>query len=177
MVALALSALATGTDAYANALNSNSVIQDGIEYYVETDKPAYSLGEDVCIFSRVTNMTDTDVTFQFANQQQFMFAVYDSDTMIWLTPTLVSPALSSLTLHPGESASSSEVWDQTYRAGTEAPWYWEEEFPSPPGVFDVFGGLMYYALQMGSVPIEIVPEPSTLTLLCAGAFFLRLRRR
>jgi len=39
-------------------VNSNSVIKDGIEYYIETDKAVYELGEDVELFFRMTNLTD-----------------------------------------------------------------------------------------------------------------------
>ena len=36
-----------GNASVARAVNSNSIVQDDIEYYMQTDKSVYDLGEDV----------------------------------------------------------------------------------------------------------------------------------
>ena len=36
-------------------VNSNSIIKDNIEYYIQTDKSVYKLGEKVEMLYRVTN--------------------------------------------------------------------------------------------------------------------------
>jgi hypothetical protein len=52
--------LGTAQVAKANLVNSNSIIQDGIEYYIQTDKFVYDLGENVEILYRVTNLRDEE---------------------------------------------------------------------------------------------------------------------
>ncbi len=39
-------------------VGSNFVVQDGIEYYMQTDKSVYDLGEDVEMSYRVTNQRE-----------------------------------------------------------------------------------------------------------------------
>ncbi len=51
IVALALTACAK-----ANLIDSNSIVQDDIEYYMQTNKSVYDLGEDVELLYRVTNL-------------------------------------------------------------------------------------------------------------------------
>jgi len=48
--------------AKATIIDSNSIIKDGIEYYIQTDKAVYDLGENVEILYRVTNLTDNPVS-------------------------------------------------------------------------------------------------------------------
>jgi hypothetical protein len=58
----------------ANAtVNSNSIIQDDIEYYIQTDKSVYNLGEDVEMLYRVTNLRSEDVEFYFPNSPAWNF--------------------------------------------------------------------------------------------------------
>jgi hypothetical protein len=54
-------------------VNSNSIIQDDIEYYIQTDKSVYNLGEDVEMLYRVTNLRSEDVEFYFPNSPAWNF--------------------------------------------------------------------------------------------------------
>jgi len=81
IVALALAGM---EEARGSCVDSNSVVQDGIEYYMQTDKSVYSLGENVKMLYRVTNLSDSNsVTFEFSNLQQWSFEVRDGTTTIW----------------------------------------------------------------------------------------------
>jgi hypothetical protein len=40
----------------ATLVNSNSIVQDDIEYYIQTNKAVYDLGENVEMLYRVTNL-------------------------------------------------------------------------------------------------------------------------
>ncbi len=67
-IALIVSAiLITERSAKANLVNSNSIVEDDIEYYMQTDKDVYDLGENVEMLYRVTNLGSEDVSFTFPN--------------------------------------------------------------------------------------------------------------
>ena len=89
--------LCTAAISEATLVNSNSIVQDGIEYYIQTDKAVYDLGENVEILYRVTNLSDEAVMFVFAYQQQCFFEIWDDETRIWGWPKLVNPAFSDFT--------------------------------------------------------------------------------
>jgi len=55
--------LALAGCAKANLVDSNSIVQDGIKYYLQTDKAVYSLGENVEILYRITNLRDEEWRF------------------------------------------------------------------------------------------------------------------
>lgn len=67
--AIALVVLVLGTASFAMAIpDSNSTVLDDIEYYVQTDKSVYDLGENVEMLYRVTNLGDEDETFSVTVQ-------------------------------------------------------------------------------------------------------------
>jgi len=141
--------------ARATCADSNFVIKDGIEYYMQTDKAVYSLGEKVKMMYRVTNLSNQDVTFWFANQQQSYFKVSDGTTRIWYWPHQVSPATSVFTLGPGEYKGYFVEWTMVNEITGNLV---------TPGTYDVTGVLFrvedpakrYVPV---SVQIEIMAEP------------------
>ena len=134
--------LASEVPAKANLVDSNSVVQDGIEYYMQTDKSVYSLGENVNMLYRLTNLSYNSVTFEFANQQQWSFEVKDGATTIWRWPKQINPALSDFTLKPGDVRGYFKGWDMTNdNTGTIVT----------PGTYDVIGALY------GTPPERYVP--------------------
>jgi len=163
--------LALAGYAKANLIDSNSIVLDGIEYYMQTDRPVYDLGEDVEILHRVTNLRDEPLTFVFAYQQQCFFEIWDGETRIWGWPKLVNPAGSGFTLQPGEFKEFLKDWDMMNDNGTLEP---GDDFFVSPGVYDVSGQLMGSTTdgiipESVSVSIEIVPEPAMIYYVDADA--------
>jgi hypothetical protein len=63
IIAIGLAMLVLGISPLAMAdVDSNSIIKDGVEYYIKTDKTIYDLSENVNILYRVTNLTDETVS-------------------------------------------------------------------------------------------------------------------
>lgn len=103
--------------ASANSVNSNSIVKNNIEYYLQTDKAVYEKGEIVQILYRVTNLGSEAVTFRFTCgpvTDRCDFMVEKDGRRIW--DNLGRPAtlaLTSLTLDPSASNSFTILWDMT----------------------------------------------------------------
>lgn len=72
-------------------VNSNSKVIDGIEYYVQTDKSVYTLGENVEILFRVSNLGDNSLTLGqvIADPLAYYdFRIKQGDNPIWQYPYL-----------------------------------------------------------------------------------------
>jgi len=160
---LMMLAVATVTKANAVPVNSNSIVKDGIEYYIQTDKAVYNLGQDVEMLYRVTNLGTQDLMFEFAYQQQNSFETSEAQARMWGWPKLVNPAFSSFDLRPGEFKEFLIDWDMI-NDNTGALVF--------PGNFDVTGALKYFPGHDRYVPVsvqvEIIPEPTSLLLLGMG---------
>jgi hypothetical protein len=180
LICAGLSILFITASAKATLVNSNSIVQDGIEYYTQTNKFIYELGENVEILHRVTNLSDEPLTFVFAYQQQCHFEVWDGVTRIWGWPKLVNPAGSGFTLRPGEFKEFLIDWDTMNDNGTLEL---DDDFSVSPGIYDVLGRLMGGTSdgiipESVSVPIQIIPEPTTFLLLGSGLIaMLSCRKR
>ncbi len=167
--------------AQATLVDSNSIIQDGIEYYFQTDKSIYDLGENVEMLYRVTNLGDEYIQFHFGNSLMHDFGVTDISTMqeIWrLTYVDTSWAAripDSFILQPGQSQEFNRIWNQTTDSGTTDL---SDDIPIGTGNYEVTGMLFYGYTHDGryegpyyvpvSVQIDIIPEPATVVLLAAG---------
>ena len=66
LICAGISILFITTCAKATLVNSNSIVQDGIEYYTQTDKAVYDLGENVEMLYRVANLSEDDIYFTFS---------------------------------------------------------------------------------------------------------------
>ncbi|MCK4849720.1 MAG: PEP-CTERM sorting domain-containing protein [Phycisphaerae bacterium] len=159
--------------ANATPLNSNSTVKDGIEYYIQTDKGTYDLGEELNILFRLTNLTDQALDFGFAfgpRRRQCRFIVETEAEVIWDTNWLpVTGALTSFTLDPLETNEFTELGDEP-----------DQGKPTLPGHYEITGSLNYSEGHERYVPvsvqIEIIPESATLALLLAGGLLLTRRR-
>ncbi len=96
-------------------LNSNSIIRDDIEYYMQTDRYIYNLGENVETLYRVTNFGDEDVMFVFPNgpkERQCAFTVDKDGEIIWDTRNLpITPAFTYFILKSSQSKEYTEKWN------------------------------------------------------------------
>jgi len=158
--------------AKATLVNSNSIVQDGIEYYIQTDKSVYDLGESVEMLYRVTNLGDEDVTIGsvvFDQLAYYDFWIMQDGSQIWSYPYLsIVTDVTAFHLGPYESKELQTVWNMINDNGTT--WLPNDDFPVNIGIYDVIGEL---DLIIGerfplSVPIQIIPEPSTFVLLWVG---------
>jgi hypothetical protein len=157
--------------------DSNSIVRDGIEYYIQTDKSVYNLGEDVEMLYRVTNLTDVNVTFRFPSSPAWNFWVEKDGEGIWSAVKIWYAFGTSFTLTPSEykefpDFSPPYVWDMRDDEGNLIN----------VGEYEVIGGFdagiaenFYYSRV--SVPITVVPEPGSFVLLLGGMFYLTRKRK
>ena len=168
-------------------VNSNSVVLDGIEYYMQTDKSVYDLGEDVEMLYRVTNLTEEDVTIGFRHgpeSRQCDFIVEKDGETVWDTThwgVLFSPTW--FVLKPSESNEYIQLWNMTYseewRGNGGRGGLPDNEVT--PGIYDITGVLSYYPFEEKYVPVtvemQIIPEPATFGLMGIGLLSLLVRKR
>ncbi len=164
--------------ARATFVNPNSVVEDGIEYYLQTDKFVYDLGEDVEMLYRVTNVSENPVDIGMVLIGPWCnFTITDDDnTDIWqylrgLPPSGWEP----LILDPYEFKEYQISWDMMNDNGTQSP---SDDYPVGTGLYNITGELILsaaYERVPVSVSIEIIPEPATLLLFGLGGLMLRKR--
>ncbi len=159
-------------------VNSNSVIEDGIEYYIETDKVVYDLGEDVEILYRITNLRDEEwevISFfpvwdiSIGEKRGDEFAEVWS--LHWYGGGHTGPAV--LRLQGGEYKAFEDVWSQINHKGTREI---EDDVLVLPGAYRVTGVIESLNSTVG-VPITIVPEPTSLAVFAFGVAILSYERR
>ena len=170
LVCIGIVILASIVPAKATLVNSNSVVIDNIEYYMQTNKSVYDLGESVEMLYRVTNLRDDDAVFIFSYgplENTCDWMVDQDELRIW--DNLDRPVTfvgTSFSLNPSESYEYTHTWDMTYKNGDNIL----------PGNYTITGVLGYPSNHERYVPvsiqIEIIPEPATLLLLGAGLVIL-----
>ena len=171
LVALVLAGYTS--EAKGTLVDSNSIIRDGIEYYVQTDKFTYNLGENIEMLYRITNLRDKDVTFSFPGHPEWNFWVEKDGKNIWAAVTLWYARGTRFTLYPGGYKEYPFVWDMRDYKGN---------LLVDVGDYSVIGGFdagahQNYDYSKVSVAIKIVPEPGTIALLGTGLVGLLARRR
>jgi hypothetical protein len=158
--------------------NSNSIVQYGIEYYIQTDKPTYDLGENVEMLFRITNLTDANVTIVCSKSPWSNFYVQEGGETIWMKVHGFYGDMPPVHLSVGESVEIPHIWDMID----------DMDNLVEPGIYDVVG-VMYnqpwnYYVNNGeyvptevAVPITIVPEPSSLAILLGGMIYFTRKRK
>jgi hypothetical protein len=173
-----LFALAIICQNYALAVNWNSIEVNDIEYYMQTDKVIYSLGEEVNFLYRVTNLKDEewridgffpilDVVAEEIDGQNF------NEIWNWSWDQFHPMGPMVFTLGPGESAELDDIWPQIDLNGSVDP---VDHTQVPPGLYRI-AGVCYPTDISIPVDITIVPEPSTLIIFIAGLSVLITTKR
>ena len=141
------------------AANSKTIVDEGIEYYIQTDKSVYELGEHTEILYRITNLTDEvwwvmgmgyvrDILVEVKEGQSFR--------PVWTFGSEHSalPGPGGLRLQPGESTEWRVPWPQFNINWTGYPWEYHQ---APPGTYRITGVLDGYRTSPihSSVPVHI----------------------
>ena len=155
------------------AVNSNSKILDGIEYYVQTDKSAYELGESVEMLYKITNLNDHSITVGASVAPPWNFSVEKDGVKVWQAVNIWLPMAVFFTLAPDESIE--------FPGNQPFAWNMHDNSDTMVGIgnYDVSGWLGNRAVSNISVPIEIIPEPSSISLILFSLPFFRafIRRK
>jgi hypothetical protein len=164
------------TSANATLVNWNAIEVNDVEYYVQTDKSTYLLGEDVEMLYRITNLGQESITYTVGWSPIWNFWAETGGQHIWTGMYSKLAVVTSLTIEPGESVEFPEynspfTWDLRDDAGDLVQ----------PGEYNVVGGIDhpedYYAYTKVPVQIEVIPEPATLLLLAIGAVWAQATMR
>ncbi|MBW8000596.1 MAG: hypothetical protein FVQ80_01060 [Planctomycetes bacterium] len=132
------------------AIVSNSIIVNDIEYYIQTDKAVYTLGEDVEMLFRATNLKEEDTIIYCYQSPEINFFVQQDDLTVWLLNHFFLAHSPGIEIPASESKQWAWTWDKKDDIG----------HPLGVGTYNVFG-IMYASsgdIDVG-VEIAIVPEP------------------
>ena len=172
----------------ATLVDSNSIIQDGIEYYIQTDKSVYNLGEDVEILFRVTNLRDERWDIINMGPVKDISIVGKTDEISyevwrwsWLNPPPPGPSV--LYFEPSMFMEFNKIWTLFDAKGT---WGRGDDTPVSPGTYWISGIIRGYEIPSHrevntrvTMDITIVPEPGSVVLfgLQMSIFFRWKMRR
>jgi hypothetical protein len=163
-------------------IDSNSIVNNGLEYYIQTNKSVYDLDEDedVEILYRVTNLTNINVVLQPVVSDPlayYDFRVTQGDNQIWRYPYMSgATGFTGILFSPYESKEFQTVWNLMNDNGT----FWQtDDFLVSPGNYDVVGEVALILKERNpvSVSIGVIPEPSSMLLMAGGVIGLLLRNK
>ncbi len=168
----------------ATLVNSNSIIEDNIEYYMQTDKSVYNIGETVDMLYSATNLGPENVTVGWVVADplaHYTFAVMQGDAQIWRYNYLaIVFGFEPFKLGPYQTRAYQTTWNLMHNNGT--PWHLDDDFPVSPGTYSAVGQLVLIpSFKCNRVPvsvsIQVIPEPATIFLLAFPALALLRKRR
>ena len=170
--------LAIAGCAKATLVDSNSIVVDDIEYYIQTNKSVYNLGENVEMLYRVTNISENPVDIGMVINCAWAWSHFvitdDDNNEIWQYLHGPPPCgWIMLHLEPDEFREYQKTWDMMNDNGT---YQHDDDFPVGPGSYNIMAELELdggYERVPVSVSIEIIPEPATVLLLGFGGLLLR----
>jgi hypothetical protein len=118
--------------------DSNTIVEEGIKYYIQTDKPVYELGEHTEILYRVTNLTDK--VWEVGRMVRIMDIIVEikegeSFREVWRYGwrNSTEPGTILLRLQPGESVERRDPWPQISMTRTG------DYNQAPPGTYRITG--------------------------------------
>jgi hypothetical protein len=179
ILSIVLAVLALGIAPVAMAVpNSNSIIEDGIEYYIQTNKSIYDLGENVELLYRVTNLRSEELRFNYIPPiMDVTVAAKEGEVFneiwhwSWDKTYPAGPVV--FKLGPGASAELNGIWPQIDLNGSVEI---EDHTQVPPGMYRTIG-VFYPTDSHVAVDIAIIPEPTTAAFLGIGFASLLIRNK
>jgi len=174
--------LALAGSAKATLVDSNSIVRDGIEYYIQTNKSVYDLGEDVEMMYRVTNLKDETWSVTVFIPVMVIFVEEregENFNVIWPCEQYTI-AIYPFHLGPNASADISVIWPQIDTKGTGE--FIEDDTQVSPGIYRISGSFHSCSAldSRVAVDITIIPEPCSLILFVVGlpiVNYINRRRR
>jgi len=143
-----------------NSPNRSSVINDGIEYTLETDHGSYALGEEINFIYRVTNQTGEEKEFADVPNCTYcmaQFYITKGSEDIWRSCRVMPPCgWKKIILKAGETQEFTVPWKMENDRGTFET---ADDEPVQPGRYQIFGELQLSENREGtslSIPIEIL---------------------
>jgi len=98
-------------------LNGNPIIKDNIEYYMQTDKSVYKLGEIVKMLYRITNLRGEDVKFTSPCSPVWNFWVEKDEKVIWKAVNGWWTVITEFTISPNNSKEFTYFWNMSNDKG------------------------------------------------------------
>lgn len=178
MVALALA----GGAREARGTLSNSIVKDNIEYYIQTDKAVYDLGEDVELLYRITNWrNETWEVGAIGSTMDIVVSAKDGEEerevwmWHWYRGGHGGPV--EFKLEPGEAKEIRGIWPQVDYKGTVMM---DDDSAVSAGTYRVeaifkysVGGNVGVTEKPVALDIAVVPEPGSFGLFALGVLCLR----
>src|SRR4030043_817554 len=158
--------------AKATLVNSNSIVVDNIEYYIQTDKSVYGLGEGVELLYTITNLRDeVFLVVDFFPIWDILVTTNEVEnfrevwSLHWYGGGPTGPVL--FRLEADETWEFTYIWNQIDHRGT--PEIGDDTQVSPgvyivSGVFQGIEGISNVIDTSVAVDITIIPEPGSLVL-------------
>jgi hypothetical protein len=140
-----------------NPPDSNSVVQDNIEYYIHIDKTLCSLAEHVDILCRVTNLGDSaaDLGLYFPPHWYHLVITDGNGIKVWQWPwpqPVIPPEMFGLA--PGEHKGFEIQWNVVNQNGTEQE---DDDFTVDPGRYNITAEVNFIVGEgvRVSIPVEV----------------------
>lgn len=177
LVYAAIVTLALARCVKATLVDSNSIVEDGIEYYIQTDKFVYDLGENVEMLLSVTNLRNEEWTFGYMPPAlDILVAAKEGGNFntvwFWSWDGIWPAGPKLFRLQPGESVELNGIWPQIDLNGS---WEIEDHIQVLLGTYRIGSSGFNDIINNSSVTVEItiIPEPGSLLLLGLGGLILR----
>jgi len=156
------------------AINSNSIIDNDIEYYMQTDKTVYNLGKDVEMLFSVSNLIDEDVRFDYMGPLMDFIVEEDNgedftEIWHWSWDQIYPAGPRVFWLLANEAVELDGVWPQINLNGSVEI---EDHTPVPPGTYRISGLFTPTDISV-AVDVTVIPEPSSILLLVMGLIGVR----
>jgi hypothetical protein len=139
--------------------NINSIVKDNIEYYVETNKSTYKLGENVKIIRKVSNLGSKEVTLNTYQDPEFNILIQKDGETTWALGHWFKMYSPGINLSAGEILYNPGNWSKK----NSSPYEWDMRYDEwdgnnknklvEPGIYNVI--FVVYASPKTEVGVPI----------------------